>query len=272
MHKGPRCSTTSRFIRTHFTFHIIVTLSLLHSLRNLYVRYCVFLRDLFIKIEMAGEGKYLHGVNHLYRSLAQLTSIVTAFQSLDKRDDDSLCPSTKYVSPNGQIFQTHCDHKLSSDADDYYYYTDTESRSFEDCMGECGTSRTLCYAVAYHTVNGHCLFFDNSTSLLGNGGGGDGKSYNVAIADVDQLDKPSGCPFKNGATYTTPNGLEFEIVCNVDYGMDAGDYCVDGYADWTCYAHADTMEDCLNFCADVCFATSRAWTACYKLTGILGIF
>lgn len=99
-------------------------------------------------------------------------------------------------------------------------------------------------------MNGHCIFYDGSKGLLGDDGDND-DVYDVGIANVDQLTVPNtSCPFQDGASYTTPNGLEFEIVCDKDYGGDAGDYCIDDYPEFTCYRHADTMEDCLSFCSE----------------------
>lgn len=103
--------------------------------------------------------------------------------------------------------------------------------------------------MAYHPVNGHCLFFNSSKNLLGDDG--DGKIYNVAIADADQLtaSSKSGCPFAEGATYTTPSGLEFDIICNRDYYSEGGDFCPDPIEDNKCHLHADTMEECLDLCS-----------------------
>lgn len=124
-------------------------------------------------------------------------------------------------------------------------------------MSRCATYGPQCYAVAFSEEKNTCQFFKDVSDINFVGASGsDDTLYNLAVADKSQLPPTSGppygeCPYSNKSIQTTSLGEEFSILCNIDLGVYAGDYCADNYSseDYKCTPHADTMEECLEICS-----------------------
>ena len=76
----------------------------------------------------------------------------------------------------------------------------------------------------------------------------------MALAANINKKTDNACPWANGTDHTTPNGLEFEVVCASDMTFD--DYCpsngptsLPARTDGVCPYHADSLEECMELCS-----------------------
>lgn len=74
-----------------------------------------------------------------------------------------------------------------------------------------------------------------------------GATKDTAIAHADQFaNLDTACPFEDGSSHTTANGLGYKIYCGLDFAgsdIDLGIY--DLYSPW----HADSLEECMELCS-----------------------
>ncbi|RDW93047.1 uncharacterized protein DSM5745_00369 [Aspergillus mulundensis] len=159
------------------------------------------------------------------------------------------CPSTStYSTPNGLNFTSHCNSAISRSA---YSDNPITSTTFTDCMNTCSTTSTPCYGIAFTERNSTCYTLTNGTLATEPNLTPDS---DVDIALVDPVSQLTGvddsCPFSNNTLQATTSGLDFEIKCYTDM-IPFGHYCPWNLVDdpW-CKLHTDTMDACMEFCAE----------------------
>ena len=147
------------------------------------------------------------------------------------------CTGSEYTTPNGLIFQTGCTNgpNVSSQI------SETEEDSAEECMNRCAITRPPCYAASYADDSRKCWLLDRS-SPQSNETSDDWS--NLAQARSSQLENTDNldCPYERNSL---AGRGEFQVLCNVDLEVEAGDYYADNLGEWQRPPHADTFDDCL---------------------------
>ena len=156
----------------------------------------------------------------------------------------STCPNTTttntYTAQDSLSFGLLCGQNLISDSIGSAPHSNVQA-----CIDQCAVYRPRCYGVSYDTNTGSCEFKNQSDVFLADLN--TDVNFNSAIANATQLKSPTNttCPFPSNSNQYTKEGMEFEILCNLD--MPYGEYHPSNvnYAPY----HANTLQDCMEFCA-----------------------
>jgi hypothetical protein len=171
-------------------------------------------------------------------------------------------------------FTTYCNQEPINHNRTTAITSGTKEKDVADCMNVCASSNSgNCFGIWYDDEESYCYQLDRSVY---NATRTDSDTINLALAHYSQWTPPKdlSCPFENGATYTTDDGQEFEILCDTDFGGYA-DMCAYNFGPYKCHPHADTLEECLDYCSKahpLCQGVSwngnmeYGWDKCYLKT------
>ena len=169
-----------------------------------------------------------------------------AEDNLERRQSSS-CPTTPYTAPNGLSFNIDCNHILPNTPDDHWMET-TNQPDLDACMNKCSSyTSNRCYYAAYDPSTAHCLLYNSAFPTSNTTSGG----YDIGIARSSQFRTPIdvSCPYTESSIQTLESGERFQILCDVTFDDAAGNYCPDNLARWQCIPHADTLEECMEYCS-----------------------
>ncbi|KAF2748341.1 hypothetical protein M011DRAFT_400416, partial [Sporormia fimetaria CBS 119925] len=170
------------------------------------------------------------------------------------------CPSEGYTSKNGLQFETYCNEGFG------LWYSellgnrapDAEVKDVEECMELCSRfgdeqGREACFGlVLSEGKNGwwDCYLKNSNTSLADRR---PGFQYQVAfVVREDMAPVDSDCPAPDSSTQQIGD-LSYTVHCGKT--IPAEDVCWKGYAScgappYAGFYHAETLEECVQFCAD----------------------
>ncbi|KAF1989487.1 hypothetical protein K402DRAFT_273489 [Aulographum hederae CBS 113979] len=156
------------------------------------------------------------------------------------------CPEPDYTAPNGLQFDVECGSHIPS-ANLYDDPFPGDYNNVKECIDACSlATQAPCFGVSYHISSGDC-FFKNSSVSTASVTPRRNDDWNSAVANAEQLENTdTSCGYQNGTTQTTPNGEEFDIICNTDMG--GHDSLVgNGGGYWP--LHADSLAECMDMCS-----------------------
>jgi hypothetical protein len=153
------------------------------------------------------------------------------------------------------------------------------TESPEECMDACSAWRPRCYAMTFNLPDSLCRIQTNPA--LNNSAGGllvDTK-FNIAVADHSQLQTPSDltCPGDRIGPSTPGGDDAFDVLCNKDF-TGVGDFDPYNLDQYEKNPHADSLEDCINFCLRAHpFCNAVSWNVglingfgnCYIKSGLI---
>jgi len=125
----------------------------------------------------------------------------------------------------------------------------------QNCMDLCSASGNkngqICSGIAYNFVEQICYF--KNQSILSTTPTRDDQTHSAFAININPTPK-TACPWTNGSDHSTPNGMDFDVLCNQD--MTFNDFCP-----WfgptstpqrdigVCPYHADSLEECMELCS-----------------------
>jgi len=120
----------------------------------------------------------------------------------------------------------------------------TIEQNATECFNTCSLYRPRCYGAAYN-INGTCYIKSDNVSvsdLTTN------LNITAGLSNSSQLATPLdiSCPYPPNSFQKTEDGMEFEILCDLDMA-GYGDYCPSSSV--TCPTHTSTMEECMQLCS-----------------------
>ena len=159
------------------------------------------------------------------------------------------CPTSPYTCPNGLTFDQSCGRSLNDD--DNSWLSTNNQPSFQACMNSCGVWSSRCNAVAYNDKTTHCLLFSGGAGAFTNATSNGSVAYFGGVARPSQLQAPIdlSCPYPQNSVQTIKSSERFQVLCGQDFGGDGGDFCPDNLMPWRCPVHANTLEECMDFCS-----------------------
>ncbi|KAF2019291.1 hypothetical protein BU24DRAFT_418879 [Aaosphaeria arxii CBS 175.79] len=170
--------------------------------------------------------------------------------SVEIRQEKSICPDS-YTSPNGLRFATHCNKRITLDADATSIVMDNVVHCMNHCSRYWGDGEG-CYGLSWREADHKCylqtsailgITADNMTSDEG--------FHSAVVNPEDMKPLPSECPGENMSTHDFGNGLTYTLHC--DKKIDGYDTCWEGYSDckgkpYIGYHHTTSLQECLELC------------------------
>lgn len=163
---------------------------------------------------------------------------------------DNSCPSGTYTAPNGLQFESFCLQNVP-----YSDIINTTADNMEDCMNQCAAfgndNGETCWGVAYNFETQICFY--KNQSILNTTPVKQPQTHSAFATNIN-TDPETACPWTNASDHSTPNGMDFEILCDQDMPFD--DFCpwfgptsTPPRDNGVCPYHADSLEECMELCS-----------------------
>jgi len=123
------------------------------------------------------------------------------------------------------------------------------------CMDKCSAfgsdNGETCWGIAYNFDDQLCYY--KNRSILSTTPVTQDQTHSAFAININP-DPDTACPWINASDHSTPNGMDFEVLCDQDMPFD--DFCpINGptstpaRGNGVCPYHADSLEECMELCS-----------------------
>lgn len=128
--------------------------------------------------------------------------------------------------------------------------------NMDDCMDKCAAYGSsdhgeTCWGIAYNFYDQLCYY--KSRNILSTTPVTQDQTHSAFAININ-TDPDTACPWTNVSDHSTPNGMDFEVLCDQDMPFD--DFCptngptsMPARSNDICPYHADSLEECMELCS-----------------------